>query len=259
MKKRVLFISLIISLVLGITSCSKAPYDTITQLSTIDAILAGAYDGQMTLKEIISFGDFGIGTFHRLDGEMLILDKKVYQIKMDGKVYTPPATLTTPYAAVSRFKPDMTIKLPKGLDFEGLERLINKNVSNKNIFCGVKVRGRFSKMKTRSVPAQDKPYPPLTEITKHQAVFDMINVSGTIVGFRTPPYVKGIGVPGYHIHFISDDFKSGGHILSFTLDHGSAEIDLCNRFLMILPEGDTDFSRMDLERDRSADLDQAEK
>jgi len=171
----------------------------------------------------------------------------------------PLVTASTPFASVVAFASDAKIPLPVGTDSRGLEELMNKAAPNMNVFCAVKVKGRFSVMKTRSVPAQNKPYPPLTEVTKNQAVFNLQNVTGAIVGFRSPPFVKGINVPGYHLHFLSDDLKSGGHILDFKLEEGTAEIDLCNRFFMILPEKDSDLSHIDLSIDRSKDLDKAEK
>lgn len=213
----------------------------------------------MACGQLLSYGDFGIGTFNNLDGEMILLNRKCYQVKADGKVYMPEMRKTTPFACVVKFKKDMTIKLKEGTDFHGLEEIMKTAVPNMNIFCAVKLKGRFLKMKTRSVPAQKKPYPPLVEVTKHQPVFDLENISGTIVGFRSPGYVKGISVPGFHLHFISDDCKSGGHVLEFTLDKGAAEIDICNRFLMILPEDDSVFSEIDLSRDRSSDLEEAER
>jgi len=248
-----------ICLVVLIAGCCATRRNTITQVSTIDAILAGAYDGQMTCEELLSYGNFGIGTFDRLDGEMLLLDGKLYQVQYDGTVCSPPLSLTTPFASVVAFGADITKEAQCGTDYHGLETIVNEAVPNMNTFCAVKVTGRFSAVRTRSVPPQDKPYPPLMEVTKHQPVFDLSSVSGTIVGFRSPPYVKGVGVPGYHLHFISDDAKSGGHILQFTLEQGRAEIDICNRFLMILPEGESDFGRIDLSRDRSKDLEQSER
>jgi len=249
----------LICLVLFIAGCCPTQPNTITQFSTIDAILAGAYDGQMTCEELRSYGDFGIGTFDRLDGEMILLTGSFYQVRYDGTVCSPPLDLTTPFASVVAFDADVTKEVESRIDYQGLETMVNEAVPNMNAFCAVKVTGTFSALQTRSVPPQDKPYPPLTEVTKHQPVFDLCNVSGTIVGFRSPPYVKGIGVPGYHLHFISGDGKSGGHILKFTLEEGTAEIDICNRFFMILPEGESDFSRMDLSRDRSKDLEQSER
>ena len=47
--------------------------DTLTQVSTIDAILNGLYDDIITYGELKEWGDFGIGTFEGLDGEMVAL------------------------------------------------------------------------------------------------------------------------------------------------------------------------------------------
>ncbi len=257
MKKCIGRVILVVFLLALFTGCATQ-HNQLTQVSTIDAILAGTYDGTMTCGDLTRYGDFGIGTFDRLDGEMIILDGTVYQVRVDGKVYRPDASVKTPFAAIVPFESDVTRELPAGTDFASLQKIIDEEASNKNLFSAVKVRGTFRFMKTRSVPAQSKPYPPLVEVTKTQAVFDLKNVTGTIVGFRSPPYVKGINVPGYHLHFISEDLKTGGHILDFELAEGSADIDLCNRFLLILPEDDR-FGSVDLGIDRSEDLEKAER
>ncbi len=256
---RRIFAVLYFLVLVGVSGCCGPQPNTITQISTIDAILAGAYDGQVSCEKMMSYGDFGIGTFDRLDGEMVLLDDKLYQVRYDGAVCFPAMTATTPFAAVVHFSPDAEMPVKKGTDFDGLTKAVDEAVPNTNVFCAVKVQGRFSSMKTRSVPPQNKPYPPLAEVTKKQQVFLLQDVSGTIVGFRCPPYVKGINVPGYHLHFISDDEKSGGHILDFVIEEGSAVLDICNRFLMILPEGESDFAQADLSVDRSKDLEKSER
>lgn len=250
---------LLSAVLIFLTGCAAAQTNQIMQVSTIDAILAGAYDGTMSLEDLRRYGGFGIGTFDRLDGEMIVLDGIIYQAKGDGTIHTPNLSGTTPFASVVTFENDRTVEISETTDYKTLTAMIDRAVPNMNIFCAVKVTGTFATMKVRSVPAQKKPYPPLTEVTKHQAVFNLNNVSGTIVGFRSPGYVKGISVPGYHLHFISDSRDSGGHILDFSLAKGIAEIDECNRFLMILPEGSHDFGTIDLSIDRSKDLDKAEK
>lgn len=244
---------------LAATGCHTLPANSVTQYSTIDALLAGAYDGQMPCRKLTSYGDFGIGTFDKLDGEMILLDGKVRQIKSDGKVYEPSKETTTPFASVTRFVPDRKITLTNGTDFSQLQSLIDKAVENTNILYAIKVTGRFSFVKTRSVPAQKKPYPPLTSVTQNQPTFEIRNTSGTLAGFRLPPYVKGINVPGYHVHFLSDDGQSGGHLLEFSLLEGEVQIAPCRQLMLILPEGSGDFSRIDLSRDRTQDLERAEK
>ena len=254
MKKIVSFVLLIF-----VAGCSSMGRDTVTQVSTIDAILAGAYEGQVRCCDLAEYGNLGIGTFNDLDGEMVFLDGKFYQVRADGKVYSPDSNEKTPFAAVVDFEKDIVAQLDSGLDLSGLEAVIDKTVPNQNIFCALRIKGEFSVMKTRSVPAQSKPYPPLTEVTKNQPVFDMENISGTIVGFRCPSYVKGVSVPGYHLHFISDDFTAGGHILGLSVKRAVAEIDICNRFLLILPDDENGFGKVGLSIDRSDDLKKAEK
>lgn len=249
----------------GCATCRDREADAgaLTQVSTIDALLAGSYDGQVSFKSLLREGDFGIGTFHGLDGEMILLDGRVYQVRADGNVYVPGMDLKTPFAAVVRFHGGDRIPVTAGADLHGLEEAVNKAVPSMNSICAVKVKGRFARVKTRSVPAQAKPYPPLTEVTKNQPVFELENVSGTLVGFRLPPYVKGVNMPGFHFHFLSDDAKSGGHVLECRMDDAAADgyiqVNTCNRFVVILPEGDSDFNRADLGVDRSGELEKAER
>jgi acetolactate decarboxylase len=114
-------------------------------------------------------------------------------------------------------------------------------------------------MRTRSVPGQRKPYPPLQEVTKNQPEFAMRDIAGSIVGFRCPAYVKGINVPGYHLHFISEDRTRGGHILSFKMASGQCEVDVLHQYSLSLPTNTLQFAETDLSKDRSKELQEAEK
>jgi acetolactate decarboxylase len=258
-KRQYLGLGLFLFISFFITACARAPLNTVNQVSTIDALLAGSYEGQITLDQLLTYGNFGIGTFDGLDGEMAVLDGQVFQIKADGRVYRPPLHLTTPFASVVQFKADYLLTIDKETDFKGLEKLIGDSITNKNLFAAIKVKGTFRTMKTRSVPAQKEPFPPLAEVTKNQPVFDLGAVSGTLVGFRSPVFVKGINVPGDHLHFISDDFKSGGHVLDFRLLKGTVEIDVCHQFYMVLPEKGGSFGQVDLGVDRSEELEKVER
>ncbi len=253
------YIAGIFCFLLLLFSVQAPAQNTIMQVSTIDALVAGLYDGTMSCGRLLQYGDFGIGTFDRLEGEMLVLDGTVYQIKADGRVYTPDGSMTTPWAAVCRFGADDTIVLKKRMNFKELEEALDTSISNKNLFYAIKITGTFSYMKTRSVPAQNKPYPPLAEVIKGQSVFEMKNISGTIVGLRCPAYVKGINVPGYHLHFISEDHARGGHILELETDTATCAIDRCNQFFLVLPKEGEAFKKVDLSKDRTKDLYQIEK
>ena len=139
-----------------------------------------------------------------------------------------------------------------------MEALIDQKASNQNLFHAIRIEGQFKSMRTRSVPAQQRPFPPLKEVAATQPVFDMENVAGTVLGFRCPPFVAGVNVPGYHLHFISQDRARGGHILAFELVTGTAQVDGLDRFEMQLPATE-DFATVDLVRDRQQDLKGVEK
>jgi len=248
---------IVLSLLL-LTGCATAPKNTLTQVSTIDALLAGAYDGQMPTGQLLRYGDFGIGTFDALEGEMIVLDGTVYQALADGTVRTMPLDTTTPFACVSSFWPDMTTCLHGAHSKETFQKAADELAPDQNLFLAVQFDGHFTSMKVRSVPKQEKPYPPLAEVTEHQSVFEYTGVSGTLLGFRSPSFAKGINVPGWHLHFISDDKTKAGHILDFTAAGGNLQLDVCNRFYMILPD-QGQFAALDLSKDRSEELKKVEK
>ena len=258
MKK--LFLAL--SLVFIITSCNnevkKPDNDTLFQISTIDALLAGYYDGVMPLNQLIEHGNFGLGTFNKLDGEMIVYDGTVYQFKTDGKLYKADPNNSTPFACVVNFKTSYTSAVNEGTNYADFQKLIDLTLPNDNLFYAIKVTGDFSYIKTRSVPEQEKPYIPLAEVTKNQSVFEKNNQTGTLVGFRIPSFAAGINVAGYHMHFISSDFTFGGHVLDFTAGKVTVEIMEVHNFKMTLPEN-SDFGKVDLTKDRSQELEKVEK
>ena len=257
MSKINLFLILLSALVIG---CGKpADRETLIQVGTIDALLGGIYDGEFCLRELAKRGDFGLGTYNTLNGEMVVLDGKFYQITADGKVALADLNSQTPFAAVTYFDTDREITIPAGTNFDSLTKAMDAAIPTTNVFYAIKVEGRFKTVRTRSVPAQARPYKPLVEIAATQPEFDLEEVTGTIVGFRCPPYVAGVNVPGYHLHFLSIDKSAGGHLLAFTTAADAVvKIDETNSFVMILPH-DSDFYNIDLTTDKQADLKKVEK
>ena len=174
--------------------------DVFYQISTINALLKGVYDGDTTFEELRTKGNFGIGTFNGLDGEMIVVDGEFYQIKVDGLVYPINDSMQTPFAVVTFFESDEMILTDKELTHTQLMHYLDNVLPTKNIFYAITITGDFKSVKVRSVPRQSEPYPLLVEAIKNQSIFDLQTVEGTIVGFRTPEYMEGINVPGYHFH-----------------------------------------------------------
>ena len=218
--------------------CAHAPSqkDLIFQNAPINALLAGCYSGTMTVQEIKEHGDFGLGTLDALDGELIVLDGSFYQARSDGKVYEVPDSAKTPFAAVTFFKAKQTFSRGPAMDLQALKDLLDAKLPSQNVPYAIKVEGQFETVKVRSPVRQQKPFLALTEAIKEQKTFELSAQEGTLVGFRTPPYMEGVNVPGYHFHFLNKEKTAGGHVLGFRLKNARIEIDDADGFLMDLPK-----------------------
>lgn len=183
------------------------------QASTIGALLEGAYDGDLSFGELAEHGDLGLGTLNGLDGEMIALDGRFYRADVDGGVTEVPADALTPFAVVTRFAPSVEVELGGPLEHEEMLARLDELAPADAASAAVRLDGRFDLVRARSVPRQSPPYRPLTEVVAEQHVFELRDVAGTMLGFRFPAYAEGIEVGGYHLHFISEDRRRGGHVL----------------------------------------------
>ncbi len=230
--------------------------NVLVQVSVIDALMQGIYDGTFPVCSLLDHGDFGTGTFQALNGEMMILNDTIFQILSSGKVVKPDPGVMTPFAAVTRFKTDTTFML-SDITYDSLKASFAHFFPSPNLFYAVKMKGDFSYMKTRSVPEQVRPYPPFVEVTRRQPEFEFNNVKGDIVGFFSPEYAKGISITGLHLHFLNSDRTGGGHIIEFRLKRGTLEIGYLSDFELLLPEGG-DFFKGNFTIDRTKELKEAE-
>lgn len=228
------------------------------QNSTINALLEGVYDGSMTYGELRRHGDFGLGTFNALDGEMVAFDGEFYQIKSDGMAYPVADEERTPFATVLFFETKLTKTLTGPIGFEALQALAEGLMEGPNLFYAVRVDGHFRMVKTRSMPRQERPYRHLDEVAKEQPVFHLEDVRGTLAGFRFPDFTRGLNVPGFHLHFLTEDRRRGGHVLDMELASGALAIDATAGFHLELPT-DPAFLHANLDHDRGDALDRAER
>jgi acetolactate decarboxylase len=197
----------------------------IFQVSTISALMAGVFDGDTPYADIMRNGDFGVGTFNALDGEMAAVDGRYYHLHTDGSVVDVDPADLTPFAAVTFFRADAEIGVDTPHDRAALLALVDATVPSTNLFYAIRVDGLFSSVTTRTAARQSKPYPRLVDTTTSQVEHTLSSVSGTIVGFRAPQYAQGMTVGGYHLHFIDDSRTLGGHVLDFELESGRVVLD----------------------------------
>jgi acetolactate decarboxylase len=205
------------------------------QVSAFNVFSAGNYEGNTTYAELAKHGDFGIGTLNGLNGEMIALNGKFYQIPTDGDPRQIISSEKTPYATVTFFKSNQSFQVANVTSYSLLTEDINSTLTNYNAIYAIKVHGFFDLAKTRSVPAQSEPYPTIAEAVKNQTVFVLNGVVGTAVGFYFPNSMDGVDVAGYHLHFLSDDHLSGGHLLECNVKNATVEIDQINNYYLQIP------------------------
>lgn len=212
--------------------------DVITQVSTISALSAGLFEGSLSVGELKQSGDFGLGTFDALNGEMVQLDGEVYQIRDDGIAYLVDDSMKTPFSVVTFFDSDKRVNLTDPMECDQLGKAIDKLITAENLLYAVKVSGLFENVKTRSVPRQNEPFTTLSEALKGETKFELDSVRGTIVGFRFPSQLDGVNVAGYHFHFLTDDRKAGGHVLGCKTRDVNVEVDYSYQLNIKLPDSE---------------------
>jgi acetolactate decarboxylase len=207
------------------------------QASTIGALLEGSFEGDVTFAELAKHGDLGLGTLNHLDGEMIAIDERFFRADVDGGITEVPADELTPFAVVVPFHPAIGFDLEGSLDHDRLLAEIDRRIPAETATCAVRIDGRFELVRARSVPRQEPPYRPLTEVVAEQHVFELTDVDGTMLGFRFPEYAEGIEVSGWHLHFISEDRARGGHVLDSRSSTLHVQLDLSAELHVELPAG----------------------
>lgn len=205
------------------------------QTSTVQALLGGAFEGDVTLAEVLGHGDLGLGTLDGLDGELIVVDGQAWKAELDGSLTRPDLASTTPYAVVVPFSPGEPVALRGPFGDSDLDRHVRGAVQRPERPVTIRIDGHFEAVRVRSVPRQKPPYPPLAEVIAEQQVNELSDVSGTMVGFCFPDPLDGLEMVGWHLHFVTHDRARGGHVLSYTLREAEAHLDELTRLHVELP------------------------
>lgn len=232
--------------------------DRITQISVINALLLGRFDGTVPFGTLLEDGDFGLGTLDALDGELVVLDGKGYQIKSDGAVVEVGPRSMIPFAVVTPFEPDGELPCPAVDSLAALERRIDAAIGHPNNFVAIRIDAELASATLRSVHPQSKPYRPINSRKDFQSVWQREVLRGTLVGIRSPSWAQGVTVPGFHWHFLAADRRSGGHVLECHVRGGMIRYDICGSWLVKLDESD-EFNGVNLATDMRDELDRIER
>jgi acetolactate decarboxylase len=223
----------------------------------VNALAEGIYEEKIPFTQIKQHGDFGLGTFDDLDGEMVMLDGQIYRITADGRVHQVDEQALTPFACVTFYSPSSHDELNAELSHAAFLEWLQRLLPSPNVFYAIRAEGRFAAMRVRSVPKQEN-YRPLVEVAKEQSVFTFTDIEGSLVGFFTPAFMGSVNVPGFHLHFLSADRQQGGHLLECRPSRLRIGVQLISTLELALPLS-FDYLTWDFHRDIQQDLEKAEK
>jgi acetolactate decarboxylase len=240
-----------------LSRCLGIPLHTLFQVSTSGALVQGVYERAVSSNLLLNYGDFGLGTFENLDGEMVVLDGAIYQVRSDGKVTKIEKDVGTPFAVVTHFVADQDQMIGNASSFKDLTKICDRYRDSDNLFYAFRIDGHFGNVHTRAM-RETLDGLPLAKAAAIQPEFEFTGVDGTLVGIWAPQFSSALNIAGYHFHFLSEDRSKGGHLLECSGKHLRIRVERLNDFHLSLPESE-EFLRADLTKDTSTDLAYAEQ
>lgn len=176
---------------------------TLYQYNTYGNLSGGSYDGTGRLSEILKHSSDGIGTLDQANGETIILDGIVYHGKDDGTIRVVDTEELTPYTAIFHHSNHFTLSSLTDL-------------ADRTKLYTVKAHGFFNNLIIGNKPKQEKPYTnTYAKILETLTQIKVDNIEGTMVGVYSPEGYGAISGHAFHLHFISEDRKFGGHVLNY--------------------------------------------
>jgi acetolactate decarboxylase len=226
------------------------------QVSTSNALVQGVFAGAITVAELRRHGDFGLGTFAGLDGELIMLEGSCYRAGFGGQVDPAEDSREVPFALVTRFSSDLEETIGDVPAINALTSSIDRLLPSQNLFAGIRIDGVFGSLMMRAAcPALDGEG--LLEASRHQSEFQADDVAGSLVGFWAPEYSQAVSVPGYHFHFLSEDRGLGGHVLDLRAASLAVQLQTESDVHLAMPET-AEFLTADLTGEHRDALDAAE-
>ena len=206
------------------------------QAGTLQALMEGHLGGDATVGDVLAHGDLGIGTVQHVAGELVIVDGEAYVVDAEGVVSPVDPATPTPFAVACRFSDVAHLDVNTPLDLPGFRAAVDDLLPGHVDVVAVRATGVVAGLRLRSIHAQQPPYPPLAAVIEHQTEWTVASARGTVVGFRFPDAIAGIEAPGHHLHFLSDDRTTGGHVLDMTLQRGRVAVDGGEELHVELPD-----------------------
>jgi len=199
------------------------------------AFKLGLYDGVIKIGEARKRGNFGVGQFARLDGELTVLEGKFYHARSDGSVRLAEDDDELCFAQLCFYEAPQAWNVPGGMDMTQFGAYLTSLMPFPNFFWAFHLSGQFANVTPTAPPPFTKPYPPFADAIKLRQSFPASDIAGAVVGFYSPPFTGDTGVPGFHYHFISRNGLLSGHLTAFEVKEATVSAARIDQYLLQLP------------------------
>lgn len=196
---------------------NHAVHGHVLQVEPVAELMSGAYGAVTQAGEFFTNTVLGLGVAEACDGEVISVKGETWRIPADGLPQRAPADLGLAFAVSATGGEPITIPVTSPTDWNALDAVVAECAAHSAV-AAMQIEGDFRDVLLRSEARQEPPYPTLPEVLAHEVQFPFAEWSGTMVGFRFPT-AEGT-IPGFHLHAISTDRKSGGHCHHATLVSG---------------------------------------
>ena len=231
--------------------------NTMYQVSTLQALILGYSRTVINVDELIQHGDTGLGTFEDVNGEMIVMDGHCYRADQFGNVTEVDPSTGIPFAAVARLYGNQQFQLNDMPNFASIQTELTRKIEEVfglNSMHIVRIDGEFGKIDARSEEPYRSHHIRLKEILSHtQQSFLFENIRGSLVGVYFPDYMDGINMPGWHLHFLSEDRTKGGHVFDASIIKGAARVDKITSIHINLPK-EASFDTYSLKEDLESEI-----
>ncbi|MCR5107664.1 MAG: acetolactate decarboxylase [Lachnospiraceae bacterium] len=227
------------------------------QVSTLQALALGYSRAVIKVGELIREGDTGLGTFEDVNGEMIVMDGRCYRADQNGSVSIVVPETGVPFAAVAKLYGKQEFTLNNMPDITSMRTELTRKIEEVfglNSMHIVRIDGEFEKVDARSEAPYRSHHITLKEVLgQTQKAFIFENIKGSLIGVYFPDYMDGINMPGWHLHFLSEDRSKGGHVFDVSMREGVAKVDKISDISIKLPK-EAAFDTYSLKQDLQAEI-----
>lgn len=206
-----------------------AALGAVDQTRTAGRLFSGDFSASATAGQEFGGSRLGLGVMHDLEGEVVSLNGRTWRIPINGTPVVVADEEGIAFGVAAHGGREHAVDIPPDLDTDGILAAIDAflrhgHVDHELVVCAVELEGDFVDVTLRTVAPPTHGHETLGEIIDDETRFRFPVWRGTLVGFRFPDHTDGDTIPGLHLHGLSEDRSSGGHVRTATTARVTARI-----------------------------------